>query len=205
MRKFALFILAWVLYAYMLLATAEPVGAQVGSTSPTVATGSPTTTSGSTPTPDIVVQVATPDADGSIKHEVRAGETLITIADAYGVSLFDLLDLNGMNTDSVIFPGEELVIRAGFTATPTSSPTITATKTIVPTSTRRPTRTPFPQTERARDSGVAEKTQPVLTPSVTPEQPAPDRVGSVLLAVIAVLGVGGVVLVVVGSVLRRGS
>jgi LysM repeat protein len=205
MRKFALFLLSCLLYTYLLAITVEPSSAQEGGISPTVATDSPTRTSGSTPTPNVVVQVATPGSDGAIKHEVSAGETLITIADAYGVSLNELLELNGMNTDSVIFPGEELVIRAGFTATPTSSPTRTATKPIVPTSTRRPTRTPLPQTEGGTGSGVAEQTQLNLTPAVTPDESAPDRVGNVLLAVIAVLGVGGVVLIVVGSVLRRGS
>lgn len=205
MRNFALILLVCISYGYLLTVIVEPVSAQVGGASPTATTGSLTRTPESTPTPNVVVQVATPGTDGSIKHEVRAGETLITIAEAYGVSLNELLELNGLNTDSVIFPGEELVIRDGFTPTPTSSPTSTATQTKVPTSTRRPTRTLLPQTEGGRGSEVAALTQPDLTPTIKSEQNTPDRIGNALLAVLAVLGVGGVVLIVVGSLLRRGS
>lgn len=168
---------------------------------PSVVADSAAVTPGVTPTS--VVQVATPSADGSITHKVGAGQTLITIAEAYGVSLAELFELNGMNKDSVIYPGDELVIRASFTPTPTSPPTKTAAPTKIPTSTRRPTSTPQPQEEETTGGGLAVQAQPENSPSAVPEESTPDRIGNVLLAIVAILGIGGVVLIAVGSLLRR--
>jgi LysM repeat protein len=165
----------------------------------------PTRTPGLTPDPANVVELATPGEDGAIIHIVRSGQTLITIADAYGVDLNDMLELNGLTGDSVIFPGDELLIQAGFTATPTSLPTTTATQTIVPTSTRRPTLTPLPPAEASREASLVVQTQAMLTPTLETAQPKSDSVGNVLLLAIAVLGVGGILMIIVGGWLRRSS
>ena len=65
------------------------------------------------------VQVSTPGPDGSIYHIVLPGENLVLIAQAYHISLGDLMALNGLNDDSVIFPNQKLLIRSEVTATPT--------------------------------------------------------------------------------------
>jgi hypothetical protein len=132
---------------------------------------------------------------------VISGQTLIIIASAYGVDINDLMALNGLNKDSVIFPDQELIIQAGFTATPTSPPTRTATQTRIPTSTHRPTRTPSPSVQAVATNEPALQTQPV--PATSSAQSRSDVVGKILLVVIAVLGLGGVFLIVLGALLRR--
>ncbi len=100
----------------------------------------------------VTVQTSTPDADGTIYHIVKSGETLYTIAVNYGISVETIMMLNNMTTDE-IYPGNKLKIRLLPTATitPTRTPTIqaptrTATATSLP-ATPRPTRTitPTPQ------------------------------------------------------------
>ncbi len=76
-----------------------------------------------TPTPVGMFAVATPDADGRIIHSVQAYHTLITIADAYGVQVDNILANNGLQVDWPLQIGQELVIDAGnFTPSPTPRP-----------------------------------------------------------------------------------
>ncbi|HEX2980591.1 MAG TPA: LysM peptidoglycan-binding domain-containing protein [Anaerolineaceae bacterium] len=103
-------------------------------------------TPSATAIPIIPVSTSTPGTDGAVVHEVQYGQTLVDIAQAYGLSLGDLLALNGLTEKSFIFPGDKLVIKAGVTATPTETPTITLTPTKRPTGTHRPpTLTPTPR------------------------------------------------------------
>ncbi len=81
------------------------------------------------------VRVATPDAEGKIIHVVRDLESLWGIAVAYETTIDQIKAVNSLKND-MIFTGQELVIQAGYTPTP--SPTATLTP-------RPPTRTPIPQ------------------------------------------------------------
>jgi LysM repeat protein len=57
------------------------------------------------------VVTATPQSDGSVKHVVQNGQTLTSIADAYGITVEDLRKRNNMTKDeSTIWTGQELVI-----------------------------------------------------------------------------------------------
>ncbi|MCP4682241.1 MAG: LysM peptidoglycan-binding domain-containing protein [Desulfobacterales bacterium] len=47
---------------------------------------------------------------GSRYHVIRAGESLSTISNRYGMSLKELLRLNGLAPGTVIYPGDKLVI-----------------------------------------------------------------------------------------------
>jgi len=77
----------------------------------------------STPTPVGMIRAATPDADGRIVHSVQAYNTLITIADAYGVEVDEILANNGLQVDWPLQIGQELVIDLGnFTPSPTPRP-----------------------------------------------------------------------------------
>jgi LysM repeat protein len=77
----------------------------------------------STPTPMGMIQVATPDADGRIVHSVQAYQTLITIADAYHVSVENILANNGWQRDWPLQIGQELIISPGnITPSPTPRP-----------------------------------------------------------------------------------
>jgi hypothetical protein len=71
--------------------------------------------------------ISTPREDGAIVHIVGYGQSLIGIANTYKVELNDLLQLNDFNMDSIIFPGDEIIIQAGVPLTPTPSPTETPT------------------------------------------------------------------------------
>jgi LysM repeat protein len=65
----------------------------------------------------------TPDSDGKIIHEVQPYQALITIADAYNVSVERILTLNGLQADWPLQIGQKLVISAGnITPSPTLSP-----------------------------------------------------------------------------------
>ena len=60
------------------------------------------------------VTTATPMADGTVKHTVLYGQTLSSIAEAYGITINALRELNNMGADAtIIFPEQELLIRSG--------------------------------------------------------------------------------------------
>lgn len=137
------------------------------------------------------VQTATPQPDGSIFHIVQPGEVLITIAKAYKVELSDLLKLNGLTANSVIYPKQKLLIKPPDpTATVTSTPTKTPRP---PTATRPPTRTPT----------VTPTSPPTATP--TPQVAPLSLERDPLLLIIAVLVVVGTALLVAGGFLKRRS
>ncbi len=139
----------------------------------------------------------TPQADGSIIHVVREGETLINIAQAYNITLRDLLTLNNLTSEAVIYPGEKLIIRKASTPTPT--PAITSTYTPRPaTPTRRATRTPTSRPPTATATVI------LASPTATPVPAKPmDIYGRVMVGAIVVFGVLGVVLMVAGEVIKR--
>jgi uncharacterized protein YkwD/LysM repeat protein len=149
--------------------------------------------------PILGVQTVTPGADGSILHVVQPGESLYSIADAYELTLAELLTLNGLAENSLIRPGDTLIIRAAQPATETPVPSSTPTVPL-PTSTHRPTRTP---TLRPVASPTPRAS---LLPSATPTSvpmDVPDILGNVLLVAILLLVVAGVVLVIIGALMNR--
>jgi len=135
--------------------------------------------------------ISTPREDGAIIHVVGYGQTLIGIANTYGVSLEDLYRYNGYSKDEIIYPNEWVIIRpageTGITATP-ESPDVTS----VPTKTERaprPTHTP----------GETQSTRPVVVINPTPtatiepvtvsEEQEPLVVGVVILSLGILVGV----------------
>lgn len=145
------------------------------------------------------VTPSTPQADGSIVHVVQAGENPSIIAEAYGIGYADLLALNGLTQDSVVFPGDRLTIKAGSTATPTPSETLTptATRTLRPTG--PPTRTPTKAPTRTPTA------LPTRTPTATPVMilGVISSETDLLLVAIGVLAFTGAALMVLGSVMKR--
>lgn len=123
----------------------------------------------------------TPNADGSIIHVVRKGDTIYGIAFAYGIPPEQLLRLNGLTLDSDIYVGNQLIIRPVFTPTPTS-PTSTPT--------RRPTPTPWlTSTATLADTSTA----PVATPAPKAAIPLSTGVVSVSVIILMALVIAGVV------------
>lgn len=88
---------------------------------------------------------STPNEDGSIAHVVKYGDTLINIAETYGISMADLISMNKLDpANPAIFEQQVLLIRLAFTETPFITATYTPkppTRTPLPTRTPRPTRT----------------------------------------------------------------
>lgn len=62
---------------------------------------------------ELYSQTATPGLDGGIRHTVLDGQFLITIAEMYGITLNDLLTKNNLTAESIILPGDVLLIREG--------------------------------------------------------------------------------------------
>jgi uncharacterized protein YkwD/LysM repeat protein len=79
------------------------------------------------------VIVSTPNADGDVFHEVKAGQSLWQIAISYQTKIEEIKRLNNLYTND-IFPGERLLVRKG-QITPTSTPAETATAAITASAT----------------------------------------------------------------------
>ncbi len=62
-----------------------------------------------------------PDESGAIYHEVQPGQSAWTIAAQYGIELNELFELNNLTEDSVLYPGDRIMIR------PPDQPAVTPT------------------------------------------------------------------------------
>jgi len=153
----------------------------------------PVATSGATVVPIYYVITATPKPDGSVVHIVQPGQTLIGIAQAYGISVTEIKTLNNLTSDNIYVGDALLIIPAGNPA-PTGTATSTSTATKVATATTQPTRTP-----------TALPTRTPLSPTPAPAQAetSPDVLGNVLVVIIAIMGGGGILLMVIGGLLKR--
>jgi len=76
------------------------------------------------------IELAAPNPDGSIIHTVLEGHTFWAIAARYEVSIADLYLFNGLNEDSVLNPGDKLVIRLADGQPPPPTPTPPTTHTV---------------------------------------------------------------------------
>ena len=109
------------------------------------------TTLDSTSIPEQDLVTSTPLPDGAVYHVVGYGQTLWSIAIAYGVTVQQIRDLNNIPADSTdIYAGWKLLIKLPgtpyVTLTPIPSPTLPVTDTPLPTHTftPQPSRTPTP-------------------------------------------------------------
>lgn len=136
---------------------------------PGVTIGGTNTGGTAVPTVPAFVPFVTPQAtqtDGSIIHIVREGDTLSSIAVAYGVTVAQIRELNNLPVGAFIQPGQKLIIRKGagpiyliVTATPEG--TLPSTETITAT----------PAASQPAPSGRP-TFGPVLIPTRTPTQSA---------------------------------
>jgi LysM repeat protein len=156
---------------------------------------------GPTALPYYAVQTTTPNADGSIVHTVMSGQNLTLIAKAYGLTVRELKDLNHLTSDA-IYEGDILIIRLGNTPGPTGTPTGTSTPTREPSPTRKPTRTPTPTSIPVVPTQASQKVESVREDGA---QSGSDPLGNILVIAIIAMAVGGVVLMVLGSVIKRST
>jgi LysM repeat protein len=128
----------------LILAANDTIELAFGSFNPPT-TSTPTAPATGTPLPTLVPAgpTPTPDSEGIIYAEVFPNDSLSSVAARAGITLAQLLELNGLTQTSLIHPGDQLIV--GFApapatatpepVTPTSTPTRpppTATNTAVP-------------------------------------------------------------------------
>lgn len=105
-----LFIIAWLVLILISTSYGQSKAAELPQEEPP-AQGVPTQV------PTLPVELyqytATPGLDGGIRHVVLEGQFLYNIVELYGVSLDTILALNGLTAESVIYPGDILVIVKG--------------------------------------------------------------------------------------------
>ena len=70
------------------------------------------------------IKKSTPRADGTIIHIVESGQDPWSIAAVYEVDFYVLLTENGLNPNSFIFPGDEILIPTSSNLTKTLDPTL---------------------------------------------------------------------------------
>lgn len=163
----------------------------------------PATTStpgGPTSIPIYLVLTSTPKPDGSVIHVVQSGQTLIGIAQAYGLTVTEIKALNNLSSDA-IYVGDKLIIHPASASGPTGTPSVPTTPTRAATSTRRPTRTPTPSSTPIV-TGISTQADPALKD--TPRSGS-DPVGNILVIAIIGLAAGGVLLMVIGSFMKRSN
>lgn len=152
----------------------------------------------------IPVRASTPNPDGSIVHVVQQGQALWNISALYQVPIPDLMAMNNLSSNAIIYPGDKILVRPA--TTPLSSPQA-ATETPNETAgeaTRElvPTREPATPTPRIT-SPPASLVLPTETPEIeTPSNP--QAAADPVLVSIILLVVLGTTLVLAGSIFRRG-
>jgi len=148
----------------------------------------------------IPVVAATPNPDGSIVHIVRTGQALWNIAAVYKVTMEELMELNGITQYDYIHPGDEIIVQAPFTPTPT------ATKTPSPTNTRPPA-TKTPTTTATPEGGIPTATATVAAGAGIVEGDDGETVQEALenptLRGVVVIALGVLVVVLLASMLLQ--
>lgn len=104
--------------------------------------GAATSVGGGSPVPAVEavivpVTLSTPDANGDVVHEVKAGQTLWQIAIAYKVKIDEIRSMNNL-TGNDIYPGDKLLVKKEAVL-----PTVSATGTQVAAATSLSTSTPI--------------------------------------------------------------
>jgi len=200
----------WVYYTIVVgyIAGSAGSGTTPEEPSPPSETGTDTT-----PLPTVVpvqpIAIAAPAADGSIQHVVQWGQFLENIAIAYDIELGDLLTLNGLSDQAVIYPGDKLLIQAGSLSPPDRIRSAAPTGETEPTSFSTATATAKPAISTPTPVAVAMSslTQPSPTALFTSENQgsAADQPGNVDYLLYAVFGLAltGIAMILLGSALKR--
>jgi LysM repeat protein len=119
------------------------------------------TTLTATPTAAAPAVTSTPGPGEPVTYRVQPGDTLLTIANQFGVTVEEIMAANGLENPNFIQAGQELIIPVGGlpTAAPTATATVGATRQVAPPDTATPPATPT----------VTPTPLPVTPPATEPE------------------------------------
>ena len=192
------------------------IAGAAGSGAPTANNPAPTGVAGTpppTPIPIEPISITTPRPDGTILHVVQWGQFLENIAKAYEVPLKDLLALNGLSDQAIIYSGDKLLIAVGQTPESTPDEASTATPEEVnlntPTLTITRTASPNPNTPTPVPLAMSSSTEIIPASISTMEQNRASQDESAnfdyLLYAVFGLAIAGTALILFGSALKRRS
>jgi uncharacterized protein YkwD/LysM repeat protein len=139
----------------------------------------------------VPVTTSTPDQDGKVYHEVQYGQTLWSLAIAYGVKIDEIRALNNLGAEETIYQGERLLVRVG--APVAGSPTAAASETAA----APPTPLVFPTIFATQPPS-----QVAATPTLTVADVDPVSSGGGSITTGVVIGTVLVVLLLLGLVTR---
>lgn len=173
--------------------SAGGAGAGTGASAGTPASGQ----SSQQPPVQIMIPVskAEPQPDGSIRHIVRTGQTLWTLAAVYDVPLQQILDLNGFSEWAVVHPGDEVVVAPPGSA-PTSAPTLDPNLTPSPTASLTPSPQPTATVLSAADTDATVQAAVAQAQAVLEQQAAAENssnnsvqlvVGIALISILSII------------------
>lgn len=149
---------------------------------PTVGPGTPQPTLNAFSNVIYPVRTSTPRPDGRIVHEIKQGQSLWSIAIAYGTKINAIIAANSLSPDNpVVYTGQKLYIPV--TAVP-PTPTPVFTETLPFPS---PSATALLAAETAAPAGFVEVPQP--TPA-DPAQTALPAEGAIITGLAAAFGIG---------------
>ncbi len=121
-------------------------------------------------TPAILpIQIASPMPDGSVVHVVEYGQSLWQIAIAYDTTIQSINQLNNISTETVIWPGDELIVLPPGSVAPAT--TSTGEPSPEKPTTQVLTRTPGPASitpvlsDRTEVASLLAETEPDLSPT----------------------------------------
>ncbi|MBK9781156.1 MAG: LysM peptidoglycan-binding domain-containing protein [Anaerolineales bacterium] len=174
-------------YFYVVDTAAATGSGQQQSSAAAVLTSAPGgSTTGSSGVSQFMVPVTlnTPRPDGNVYHKVQYGQSLWSIAIAYGTTIKNIQALNNLGEASTVYQGQELLVVTG--ATQAASAPVEVTPTILITSTFPPTVTFVPT---ATSVGVTHT--PTEDAAIAAEvKPASSRVLLVVIIIAAFVGAG---------------
>ena len=178
-------------YFYAVDTAAATGSGQQQDSASAVLTSVPAGSSGSSGVSQFMVPVtlSTARPDGNVFHKVQYGQSLWSIAIAYGTTIKNIQALNNLGEDSTVYQGQELLILTG--ATQAAAPPVEATPTVQAEATLAPQSIVLPTVTMTMTFGMVEFTPtPVEEGQTGSSEPASSRVLIVVLIVAAFVGAG---------------